>query len=36
MILIFELIMDLEDLEQLRQANDDDVFFDALVKDYGG
>jgi len=29
-------IMDLEDLEQLRQANDDDVFFDALVKDYGG
>jgi len=29
-------MMDLEDLEQLRQANDDDVFFDALVKDYGG
>ena len=29
-------IMDLEELEQLRQANDDDVFFDALVKDYGG
>jgi len=29
-------MMDLEDLEQLRQVNDDDVFFDALVKDYGG
>jgi len=31
-----QTIMDLEDLEELRQANDDDVFFDALVKDYGG
>jgi len=29
-------MMGLEDLEQLRQANDDDVFFDALVKDYSG
>ena len=27
---------DLQALEQIRQANDDDVFFDALVKDYGG
>jgi len=28
--------VDLEDLEQLGQANDDIVFFDALVKDCGG
>jgi len=27
--------MDLEDLEQFRQANDDDAFFDALAKDCG-
>jgi len=31
-----QTLNDLETLEELRALNDEDIFFDSLVKDFGG